>query len=117
MAICFDDRVNIYKFNGLIYNKIQTILLSTNCRAIGTNDDFSILIITGTNLFQVYTYSVNKNEYINFYIFPSQLGITYNNFKVSSTSDGMKIVIVSSIVSNTITYNGHYYFIYNKTIN
>jgi hypothetical protein len=42
----------------------------TNCRDIDINKNFSILAVTGLNLFQVYTMSSN-GLFKNFYTFPS----------------------------------------------
>jgi hypothetical protein len=90
--------------------------MSTDCKAIDTNEDFSILGVVGTNLFQVYTTN-SSGMFVNFYTFPSALGMSYNNRAISLTANGLKAVVISSISSGGSTYLGHYYFIFNRTIN
>lgn len=51
IAICWFDKVIIYKFNGMSYIKVQTLFMSTDCRDVETTRDFSILAIVGLNLF------------------------------------------------------------------
>lgn len=86
--------------------------MTTDCRSIAFSSDFSIMAITGTNLFQVYAMGI-IGEYQNFYTFPSQFGLIYYNKFISITDDGNKVVIVSTVGVTA----GHYYFTYNRTLN
>lgn len=43
--------------------------------------------------------------------------MSYSNRIISMTPDGMKAVIVGSVTSGGVTYTGHYFFVFNNTIN
>lgn len=43
--------------------------------------------------------------------------MSYANRQISITEDGLKVVIASDISAGGQTYSGHYYFIFNQTIN
>ena len=89
-----NDKVVIFRFNGVNYAEFQTFLMSTDCKAIDTNEDFSILGVVGTNLFQVYATN-SSGMFVNFYTFPSALGMSYSNRAISMTPNGMKAVVFS----------------------
>lgn len=44
--------------------------MSTNCKGISFNEDFSIMGVVGANLFQVYATN-DLGLFTNFYTFPS----------------------------------------------
>jgi len=115
LAMCLIDKVVIFRWSGTDYAKQQTIFLPTTCESIHTSVDFSILAIAGSNFFQIYTLDAN-GSYANFFSYSVEIGLLSANKRVTVSNDGLKIVVMATITAGTFTANGHYLFVYNKTL-